>query len=231
MNPLRKIVQKFGLDIHRYRHVPQKLNWLTKFDIKTIIDVGANTGQFAHEIRSFFKEAHIYSFEPLAECFNELKKREEQDSKFTAYHMALGDSNKKDVIHKSSYTLSSSMLSMSEKHKTSFPHTKDSTPEEITVTRMDDICKDIELVKRVLIKIDTQGFEDKVIAGGINTISQAKALIVENSFVPLYEGQKLFPDIYESLYKIGFTYRGALHQKVAKDGEILFEDSIFVKDN
>lgn len=229
MNPLRKIFQKFGIDIHRYHHTPQKLNWLTHFDINTILDVGANTGQFAGEIRTFFKDAYIYSFEPLEECFNELKTREQYDSKFKAFHFALGNSNSTDTIHKSSYSLSSSILPMSEKHKEAFPHTKDSTPEKIEVKRMDDISKDIDLTDNILIKIDTQGFEDKVIAGGPHTITRAKVIIIENSFVPLYEGQKLFSDIYSSLHNLGFTYRGALHQKIGKDGEILFEDSIFIK--
>ena len=81
----------------------------------------------------------------------------------------------------------------------------------------------------MLIKIDVQGFEDKVIAGGRNIIRRATILILETSFQPLYIGQPLFEDIYDSL-KQDFRYMGSLSQSQSQiDGSALYEDSIFVK--
>ena len=230
MHKIRKFIQKFGLDIHKYRYEVEKLDYLKTFGLNTVIDVGANTGQFAKEIREKLPEAMIYSFEPLKECFSTLEENMKNDSKFRAYNLALGDKNEKMEINKSSYTLSSSLLPMAEAHKTAFPHTKDSVKEEVEVKRMNDIFKNIGLGKEILIKVDTQGYEDRVIAGGLEIFGEAKVLIIETSFLELYEGQPLFADIYETLINIGFVYKGALHQKLSRgNSQILFEDSLFAK--
>ena len=82
----------------------------------------------------------------------------------------------------------------------------------------------------ILIKVDVQGFEDKVIAGGVETFKKAKVVLIENSFVELYESQPLFDDIYMKLKELGFEYRGALQQKIAKNtGQIISEDSMFIR--
>jgi hypothetical protein len=56
--------------------------------------------------------------------------------------------------------------------------------------------------------MDVQGFEDRVIAGGLRTLERASVLWVETSFVELYEGQPLFADIHDRLRDLGFEYRG-----------------------
>ena len=91
--------------------------------------------------------------------------------------------------------------------------------------------KGINLNDNMLVKIDVQGYEDRVIRGGQDTISRAEIVIVETSFQCLYEGQPMFEYIYEVLTKMGFSYRGALEQiSNPIDGGILQADSLFVKD-
>ena len=176
-------------------------------------------------------ETFIYSFEPLKDCFEKLRRRETRDSKFKAFNYALGEEEADASINMSSYSLSSSLLAMTESHKTLFPHTQESVPEMIKVKRLDDVFRELKLEKEILIKIDTQGYEDKVIAGGINAFSAARAAIIESSFVELYENQPLFDDIYGKMKSLGFVYRGALHQKInQKNGEVIFEDAIFVRE-
>jgi len=84
--------------------------------------------------------------------------------------------------------------------------------------------------ENLIIKIDVQGFESKVITGGTKIIRQAEILIIETSFQPLYIGQPLFNDIYDFL-KEDFRYMGSLGESRTNriDGSPLFEDSIFVK--
>lgn len=50
-HPLRKIFQKTGFDFHKYRPESDRLGWPKAIGVKTVLDVGANTGQFAKEIR------------------------------------------------------------------------------------------------------------------------------------------------------------------------------------
>ena len=227
-NKIRSIFNKFGLDLHRYRHEPDKLVWIKNQNIKTVLDIGANTGQFASEIRGKLPEAQIYSFEPIKECFEKLVSQGEALGKFEAFNFALGEKAELKEMNKSAYTPSSSILWMSDVHKKLFPHTQDHSIEQIKVKRLDDLG--LRLEPEILIKVDVQGFEDKVISGGIETFKKAKVVLIENSFVELYEGQPLFDDIYGKLKGLGFVYKGSLQQKLnKKTGEIISEDSIFVR--
>lgn len=199
-------------------------------NVKTVLDIGANVGQFAKEIRSSLPESQIYSFEPLKECFTVLAKEFEADTKFKAFNYALGEKANQTIIHKSAYSPSSSILNMSLTHKELFPHTKEHTTEKIEIKRLDDITDSLGLEKEILIKVDVQGFEDKVIAGGEQTFKKARAVIIETSFTELYENQPSFDSIYEKLKSLGFKYSGSLQQKLDKHtGAIISEDSMFLR--
>jgi hypothetical protein len=100
------------------------------------------------------------------------------------------------------------------------------------VKRLDDIAEGLTLAKNLLVKIDVQGFEDQVFAGGVHTIQKAKALIVETSFESLYEGQPLFDEIYAIAKRMGFVHHGNLSQLLSPvDGSVLQADGIFIKAN
>ena len=133
-------------------------------------------------------------------------------------------------MHRSEFTPSSSILRMRELHKQAFPFTSKETLEKIAVKRLDDVTGGLDLAKNILIKIDVQGFEDRVIAGGLKTIQMAKLLILETSFESLYDDQPLFDTIYETVKRIGFAYHGNFSQLLSPiDGNILQADGIFIK--
>jgi len=230
LHTLRKIFQKTGFDFHRHSTSASKLSYLKTLNIHTVLDIGANTGQFAKEIRNILIDAQIYSFEPLVDCFKKLNERMVDYTNFTAFNYALGDTTEIVAMNKNTYSPSSSLLEMSENHKKLFPHTKESSPEKIVVKRLDDVASSLTLKSNILIKVDVQGFESKVIAGGENTFKKAHAVLIENSFTTLYENQPLFNEVYNKLVALGFEYRGALQEKVnPQNGEIISEDSLFLK--
>ena len=210
---IRKIIQKTGFDFHKYRPQTDYWEYVKTLEIKTVLDIGANVGQFAKEARGKLPEARIYSFEPLKESFNKLQSYFGVDKKFTGFNFALGEKTEQITMHKSQYTPSSSLLLMSETHKTLFPHTKNHTEEDVAVKKLDEIAPQLNLEKELLIKIDVQGFEDKVINGGVETFKKAKVVLVETSFTILYEGQPTFDDIYEKLKSLGFIYKGSLQDR------------------
>jgi tRNA G46 methylase TrmB len=84
--------------------------WLQKFGIKTIIDIGANEGQFIDKISKILPDANIYSFEPLKDSFVKLKKNTRNNKNITAYNFALGDEEKENIINRNEYSPSSSLL-------------------------------------------------------------------------------------------------------------------------
>ncbi len=239
----KRIFEAAGFELRRigperarvrpYKFAPareDKFNWLKNLNIRTILDIGANTGQFAADIHAILPEATIYSFEPLQDCYEQLLMRMQGVLKFGAFAFALGSETSEAEIRRSEFSPSSSMLRMGELHKQAFPFSSGEGVERIALKQLDDVAGSLDLVDNILIKIDVQGFEDKVICGGANTIRSAKLLIIETSFERLYEEQPLFDTIYDTLRRMGFAYHGNLAQLLSPvDGSVLQADGIFMK--
>ena len=230
---IRKTLNVLNIDIHRIpEHEKNKFAWLSDLHINTIIDIGANAGQFALKIKKYFPDTLIYSFEPLHDIYMQLIKKTNKLRNFEAYNVALGEFNGTSKIHRSIFSPSSSMLNMADLHKKAYPFTAESYIEEIMVRTLDDLVTDqgFDLTPDILIKIDVQGLEDKVIKGGLNTFKKAKAVISEISFYELYEGQPLFDDIYYMLRELGFRCNGVFDTVYhPKTGMPLFADASFLK--
>ncbi len=225
---LKKILRRFGFDIVRYRSFWH--DTAVPLNPRTILDIGANNGAFAKKMRALFPTAHIYSFEPLHDCFEQLEKDMQEDSHFKAFNVALGTYSGESVIQRSSFHPSSSLLPMSTLHKTLYPKSAGMSEEKITVARLDDIARNISIEEPLFIKMDVQGFEAEVIKGGTEMLKRASLVLMETSFVPLYENQPLFGDIHRLMQELGFEYRGRAEAHYnQKTNELLYEDSVFVR--
>ncbi len=204
--------------------------WLKAFGFATVLDIGANVGDFAFTIRPLLPTAHIYSFEPLPDCFQQMLVHLHGVSRFTAFNVALGDQSGELEFQRSSHSPSSSFLTMAETHKVSFPASAGSQAVKVRIERLDNLGTQLKLDDPILVKIDVQGYEGHVLRGGQRTIQRAAAIIVETSFEPLYKNQPLFPDVYSILTEWGFTYLGPLDQFCdPHDHRPLQQDSLFVK--
>ena len=222
---IQNIFRKFNIDIKLIR--PENYTWLLKRNIKVILDVGANTGQFAQRFHEIIPQAKIYSFEPIKHCFDELKKNT-KDINIQAFNIALGDKEEQVEINISKHTPSSSLLEMADLHKEVFAGTDFQQKETISVKRLDDVAPQFGKLENILLKIDVQGFEDRVISGGQETLKQVDTIVIETSFQELYHGQLLFDGIYRQLTDLGFVFGGNLSQAFnPKDGGILYAESLF----
>jgi len=205
-------------------------HWFAECGIRTVLDVGAHMGEFAQRIRTMLPDAELICFEPLEEPFTKLTKRFRGQPNFRAIRCALGENTGQHEIHHNEYAPSSSLLPMTKLHKQSFTFAVKEQTEIVEVRRLSDVVRELNLRDPLLLKLDVQGFEDKVIAGGENVVARAKIIIIEVSFQPLYEGGPLFDDIYQLLKEHGFTYNGNFEQLFSpKDGRVLQADAIFCR--
>jgi FkbM family methyltransferase len=225
---IKHLMRHFGYDVRRY--YPFWETVAIPRTIQTVFDIGANNGEFSKESLAHLPNARVYAFEPLADCFKTLTSRFAGTSNFHAFQVALGDTSGQAQIQRSSFHPSSSLRTMADLHKELYPKTAGSFEETVTIARLDDIAKDIPLEGNILIKLDVQGFEDKVIAGGMETFKRASLILIETSFVELYKDQPLFGDIHRQLTELGFSYYGsAAEHRNPNTGELLYQDSIFVR--
>jgi FkbM family methyltransferase len=212
----------------------QKLNnpWFKSLNINVVLDIGANTGQFAKTIAALLPQAKIYSFEPLPDCFEELEKFTKERSNMEAFNLGLGDRSGVIAFEHNESSQSSSFLKIMDAHKAAFPFAQATSLVEVGMARLDDIAESLDLGSPLMIKIDVQGYEQEVLKGGKKTIGKADIIICEVSFVILYESQPLFDDVYVIFRELGFICLGMLDQIVdPTTGKILQGDAVFVKSN
>ncbi len=226
---IKRAVGSLGFEIRRRTEAPGRNVWMRALGIDTVLDIGANIGQFAAQARIDFPSAHIYSFEPLPDCFRRLVRSRAGDDRFTGFDVALTDISGTVDLRRSSSSASSSLLRMADLHRESFPATAGETVVTVNAQRLDDVARTLSLGQHILLKMDVQGAEDRVIRGGAGTIARADVVLTETSFLELYEKQPLFHDIYLSLTKLGFRYMGSAGYLPSPiHGVNLSEDSVFV---
>ena len=208
-----------------------KFTWLRNLGIDTVFDIGANVGQWAFYIRQVLPEARIISVEPLPECYGALTAHFKADGRFTAVCCAVSDYDGDTEFRRSSFNQSSSVLPMGDLHKACFPFSAGEEAIRVPCRTLDALAGEFGALGRILVKMDVQGIEDRVIRGGLKTLSEAKVVVCETSFVELYDGQCLFKDVADLLYPLGFTYAGTWEEPLRdpRDGMCLEEDSIFVR--
>ena len=186
--------------------------WLRELDFDVVLDVGANTGQFAQVARYVFPRARIFSFEPLPECVEDISRRMRGDAAFRVFASAVGSEDGTVTMHQSASSPSSSILSMTEEHTSAFPWSEGGTDLEVAIHRLDHYLPEIELQGRVLLKIDVQGFAMEVLRGATETLPLVDTVFIEASFVQLYAGEASFDDVYTFMKEAGFEFVGLLDQ-------------------
>lgn len=171
---------------------------------RTVIDVGANVGQFAISAAKLLPGAQIYSFEPHPGCVSRLRKNTRALKNVVVFPVALGNASGKLPFFQNVNSHSSSLLPLAGSHKEAFPGAVESGTIEVAVATLDEIARDLRLEAPVLLKLDVQGYESQVLEGAAETLARVDHVLLEASFKPLYVGEKLFPEIMKQMEERGF---------------------------
>jgi FkbM family methyltransferase len=210
-----------------------KLNrgWLKESGIQTVIDVGAHSGEFSSAIRAVLPNVRVFCFEPLPECHGKLVKKFGNNGVVHVFQTAIGDSRGEVEFFRSDFSKASSLLPMSSLHQDAFPWSARNQLIKVPLAPLDDFEDQIELTSKTLLKIDVQGFEDRVLRGAERILQKLDYVLVEVSLAPLYDGQGEFHTIYDLLLRAGFSYKGNVEQLASPvDGAILQVDALFARD-
>jgi FkbM family methyltransferase len=173
---------------------------LNFFSVKSIIDVGANEGQFILRLLKNNFKGNVISFEPITDAYKKLLINAEKNRKRISWQVAekcgLGSKNFSQDIFISKHSESSSFLKILPKHTDLKPLSKIISTEKVNIKKLDSFYDAVEkLDKNIFLKIDTQGYELEVLKGAEKTLKLITALVVEVSLVKLYEKQPLWLDI------------------------------------
>jgi len=206
--------------------------WFRALHIQTVLDIGANDGRFALALAALLPNACIYAFEPLPEAYQRLRQTAQRHpTQLRAIHCALGDRDgEADFLHYS-FEGSSSFLRPSEMFLRTTPEHCQTEQMKVSSRRLDGLVEAGEIGIRLplLAKLDVQGFEDQVLLGGVNTLSQASVILIESFFQAQYVSQAMFADVYARLTAWGFRYSGSIDQHSTDNGLPAWEDALFIK--
>jgi len=212
-----------------YLPVYVQYEWLKKYNIRTVIDIGANHGNVTVALAELYPNADIYAFEPITYECNLIKQKVKRLRHVTVVNAALSNKNGKIPFYVNSSSPSSSMLPLSSLGKKIIPSvTKKNTVHAMT---LDTYFKNKKIKQPVFMKIDVQGAEDMVFEGGRNFLKNVSIIHVETGFETVYENQCLFRDIYQTLTHFGFIYHGSLNDSnfYPLFSTPFFENSFFIK--
>ena len=208
-NKLKFFLRNFGLDIKRYNLIESedfRLNHFLKINnIDCVLDVGANVGQYAKNLRRNGYRKRIISFEPLSSAYEVIKKKSIKDKYWTVHNFGIGEQEKKVDINISKNSYSSSILNILPLHTESDPESKYFSKETISIKKLEDLPEvNFEKFNKIFLKIDTQGYEDQVLQGIGKLIKKIEGIQIELSLNPLYKDQSLFLELYQKIKELGF---------------------------
>ncbi|NCT54254.1 MAG: FkbM family methyltransferase, partial [Microcystis aeruginosa G13-03] len=229
--------RSLGVDLKRYNvqtsEAAKMQRLLAYHNIDLVFDVGANIGQYAKLLRELGYSGRIVSFEPLSSAYSQLKAVSKKEPLWEiAPQTAIGNQEGEITINIAGNSQSSSALPMLDAHLESAPESAYSGSETVKLSRLDTIAKDYikSETKSIFLKIDVQGLEKQVIEGATAILPLVKAIKLELSLVPLYEGQVLFKEMIDIIEKLGYELYGIEPGFTAeKTGRMLQMDGIFFK--
>lgn len=224
-----RLLRPFGVRLSRSPGPAdrRRVRLMQRYGINTVIDIGANAGQYGTLLRNCGYTGRIRSFEPLPDAFLHLDRRVSGDPLWTAINEAVGERAGTLTMHIAANSVSSSVLTVAEVHRQAAPHS--GSVAEITVrsTGLDSILADSS-DDSIMVKADTQGFELPILKSAGQLLRTVRLLEIEMSLAELYEGQALFREVDEFLLTHRFELKSIEEGFFDADtGELLQFDAVY----
>ena len=204
--------------------------------IDCVIDVGANTGQFAESLYDFGYENRVISFEPVQACHDQLVERSKKHPNWTvAEKCAIGEKNHTTQINICGDSVFSSILQIQDWHAKLTAKSRIVEQEEVNVFSLDSILpKYIESTEglNILLKVDTQGYEKQVLDGAKELLKTVIGLKIEIPLTPIYKDvEYTFFDTIDFMKENGFQPYSFNNEGVnLKTGRVNTIDALFLRE-
>jgi len=208
---IKQILHALGIEAHRFHPntspLARLMTAIRYFNIDLVVDIGANTGQFATEFRAGGYSGRIVSFEPLSAAHDQLIRASIGDPAWYVHkRCALGSRLGEVELNISGNSVSSSILPMLATHDRAAPESAYLGRETVPLTTLDQVAPPyLAGANAPFLKIDTQGYEWQVLDGARAILPQVRGILIELSLVPLYKGQRLWRECIERLEAEGFV--------------------------
>ena len=196
---VRELARRAGYDVLPYdltHPLRRRMRLVADRKISLLLDVGANSGQYAREMRQQGYAGRIVSFEPLQAACDGLRAQARRDGAWACEQIALGDAPAFTTLHVAGNSWSSSLLPMLEAHSLAAPESRYLGSETIRVRTLDEVLPEVAPDdERIFLKVDTQGYEMRVLQGAEASLPRIELVQLECSLRHLYDGDALLCDL------------------------------------
>lgn len=216
-NVAKRVLARMGYFLGRYPQTytlqAHLLQLVTRLRINCILDVGAHYGEFLQQLRESGYTGRVVSFEPIEESFAVLRQRHGLDPKWRGFPIALGDRDGDATLNLLQDSLFTSFLTPNSYGEDRFAGRMHLVRTRTVATRTLDSmwseCMDGIAEPRVLLKLDTQGYDLVVLRGAAGHIDQIDALQLELAVRPIYQSvSNELPAALCTLRDLGFLLAG-----------------------
>jgi len=205
---LMDFIQRQGILVARYP-LQHCLRYIRP---TTILDVGANVGQYGLELRSLGYRGKIHSFEPFPTAFNDLQQvaaRSHPKNAWQVHQFGLGEREGEAALNVSRNSLFNSFRGPLPESTALCAGMVTSKILSVKIRTLEIVWRELNLSgERVFLKMDTQGYELPILQGGMSVMGGISGIQMEVSLTPLYKGQPCVEDIVPFLRDLGFQIFG-----------------------
>jgi FkbM family methyltransferase len=202
---------------------------LAGLQLQTIVDIGANRGQFALCVRRLYPLAQIFSFEPLSRPARSWRRVFAADTRAKLFTKAVAVKSGPATMHVSRWDSSSSLLPITKAQSEHFRFTEEASTEVVETTTLETCLNDSQIADPALLKLDVQGSELAALQGCTALIDRFRYVYVEASFIELYAGQALATEVIGFLIERGFTLMCVANLSHGASARPIQADFLFVR--
>jgi FkbM family methyltransferase len=204
---VKRLAASMNLDVHRrdLSHPARRAAAMSHAGIDTLLDVGANRGQYTDALRRFGFAGRILSFEPIPEVYEDLRRAHAGDPGWSGWPSAVGAEPGVLALNVSADSVTSSFLRADEDLLTAIPAARSVETVEVPVTTVDRVMADeVPDAARVMLKVDVQGFEHAVLDGARESMPRLRLVEIEMGLAHLYQEGSSIHDLLPRLHADGF---------------------------
>lgn len=242
---VRPVIQRCGFRAHRSHKV-----WVSAqsfpanpFDAQkalldgigittpVVFDVGAHKGGTVEKYRARFPDLNIYCFEPFLSSTEVLNKRYKNDPSVKVIPLAVSDKSGNKTFYVNEFDATNSLLPRPTTVRRYYPKKAGSKSTlQVAVTTIDEFVHSHRIENLNILKFDIQGSELMALRGAVNTLRKKHVPLIytETMFIPHYEGNPLFYELWSFLTDFGYTLFDVYNLSRAINGQLRQGDALFV---
>ena len=195
--------------------------------LRQVVDVGANAGQWSGMLLDLLTPESLVIIEPVPAAFAELRARFGADPRIRLHNVAVGAGEGTVRLKITRDTTGASLLQPKDEMRALIGSNWTVTSEvDVRLTTLDQLLADMAEIS--LLKIDVQGYEQEVLAGGRATLGKTRFLLVELNYMPQYEGGSWLGELHETLTREHGFFLANASKPLCLNGRASMCDGLYV---